>query len=79
MPTKKELEEVNTCHYMVIMNLMKQVYNKDEEIKHLKTHFNLLIELVKGCDTEEKLTKLKELNKLKNKKICGNERTLDIT
>tara|TARA_R100000697_G_scaffold110623_1_gene127113 strand:+ start:113 stop:262 length:150 start_codon:yes stop_codon:yes gene_type:complete len=44
---------------------MKQVYNKDEEIKHLKTHFNLLIELVKGCDTEEKLTKLKELNKLK--------------
>ena len=64
MPTKKELQEENDAHFMVITNLMKQVYNKNEEIKHLKTHFNLMIELIKGCDSEEKLTKLKELNKL---------------
>ena len=64
MPTKKELQEENDAHFMVITNLMKQVYNKNEEIKHLKTHFNLMIELIKGCDSEEKLTKLKELSKL---------------
>jgi len=65
MPTKKELQEENDAHFMVITNLMKQVYDKNEEIKHLKTHFNLIIELIKGCDSEEKLEKLKELNKLK--------------
>ena len=27
-------------------------------------HFNMMIDLIKGCDTDEKLQKLKELNKL---------------
>jgi len=46
------------------------VFNEDEDdkqkmdINELKKHFNNIIYLVKGCDTDEKLQKLKELNTL---------------
>ena len=33
----------------------------EDEIRKLKVHFNLLIQLIKGCKTEEQLEKLKEL------------------
>ena len=35
-----------------------------KENDELKQHFNIMIELIKGCDTDEKLQKLKSLDKL---------------
>jgi 16S rRNA U1498 N3-methylase RsmE len=43
------------------VNIMK-LKEKNEE---LKVHFNLVIQLIKGCKTKEQLQKLKELGMLK--------------
>ena len=42
------------------MNIMKLKEEKEE----MKLHFNLIIELIKGCKTKEQLQKLKELKTL---------------
>jgi len=48
-----------------ILEEMKKDEDKlNEGITSLKKHFNIIIDLIKGCDTDEKLQKLKELNTL---------------
>ena len=42
----------------------EQCQELKQEIKELKVHFNLIIELIKGCKTKEQLQKLKELGTL---------------
>ncbi len=49
---------------MDIAKLIGEVESREKTIKELKKHFNIIIDLIKGCDTDEKLQKLKELNTL---------------
>jgi len=44
--------------------VQEEVDKVKEENEKIKEHFNLLIDLIKFCDTREKLQKLKELNTL---------------
>ena len=47
-----------------IEEMSEQIESLQEKNEGLKKHFNLMIDLIKGCDTDEKLQQLKELNKL---------------
>jgi len=47
--------------WMSVQSKYKKLEKENEE---LKVHFNLIIELIKGCKTKEQLQKLKELGTL---------------
>ena len=71
---KKEVKEVkeekNEIHYAWYkgQSSIEKLKEENDKLKKdnekLKEHFNIIIDLIKGCDTEEKLAKLKELNPL---------------
>jgi len=64
---KKEVKEVkeekNEIHYAWYKG-QSSIDKLKKDNEKLKKHFNIIIDLIKGCDTEEKLAKLKELNPL---------------
>ena len=64
--TKYDDEDiVSSFDLDAILEEMKKDEDKlYEGITSLKKHFNIIIDLIKGCDTDEKLQKLKELNTL---------------
>jgi len=64
--TKYDDEDiVSSFDLDAILEEMKKDEDKlNEDITSLKKHFNIIIDLIKGCDTDEKLQKLKELNTL---------------
>ena len=66
----KDQPLLNMVRFNIGIMLMKfkamsdSIINLKKENDELKQHFNIMIELIKGCDTDEKLQKLKSLDKL---------------
>ena len=66
----KDQPLLNMVRFNIGIMLMKfkamsdSIINLKKENDELKQHFNIMIELIKGCDTDEKLQKLKSLGKL---------------
>ena len=66
----KDQPLLNMVRFNIGIMLMKfkamsdSIINLKKENDELKQHYNIMIELIKGCDTDEKLQKLKSLDKL---------------
>lgn len=64
MPIKSKEVTLTIAEDSPIYKTLMEIDKLKKDNEKLKEHFNIIIDLIKGCDTEEKLAKLKELNPL---------------